>query len=123
MVDIVHGQGQSTKIERSVSICPQESERDGVPEVVCASACQAAVQHGVIGILYAVTGIAVLRARALGRLRGRDMGAAYQHLKCDSEKVNRASDARSCWPVHFYYLMCQIRNSPLASTQLSVFKQ
>ena len=84
MVDIVHRQGQSTKIERCVSVSPQEAECDGVPEVVCTSACQAAVQHGEIRILHAVTGVAVLRARAQGRLRGRDLGAAYQHLKRDS---------------------------------------
>ena len=92
MVDIVHRQGQSTKIERCVSVCPQESECDGVSEVVCISACQAPIQHGVIGILHNVTGIAVLRARQQGRLRGRDLGAAQQYLQRDRQKVNRASD-------------------------------
>ena len=94
MVDIMHRQGQSTKIERGCSVCPQESERDGVPEVVCVSACQAPVQHGVIGILHDVTGVAVLRAREQGRLRGRDLGTAYQYLQRDRQKVARASDSR-----------------------------
>jgi hypothetical protein len=94
VVDIVHRQRQSTKIERGGSVCPQESERDGVPEVVCIGACQAPVQHGVIGILHDVTGIAVLRTGQQGRLRGRDLGAAYQNLQRDTQKVARASDAR-----------------------------
>ena len=86
MVDIVHRQGQSTKIERGGSVCTQESQRDGVPEVVCISACQAPVQHGEIGILHDVTGVAVLRARQQGRLRGRDVGAAYQYLQRDRQR-------------------------------------
>jgi len=94
VVDIMHRQGQSTKIERGGSVCPQESERDGVPEVVCISACQAPVQHGVIGTLHYVTGVAVLRAREQGRLRGRDLGAAYQYLQGDRQNAARASDVR-----------------------------
>jgi len=85
----MHRQGQSTKIEWGGSVCPQESERDGVPEVVCVSACQAPVQHRVIGILHDVTGVAVLRARQQGRLRGRDLGAAYQDLQRDRQSFRR----------------------------------
>ena len=90
----MHRQGQSTKVERGGSVCPQESERDGVPEVVSVSACQAPVQHGVVGILHDVTGVAVLRAREEGRLRGRDLGAAYLYLQRDRQKIATASDAR-----------------------------
>jgi hypothetical protein len=94
VVDIVHRQGQSTKIERGGSVCTQESQRDGVPEVVYFSASQAPVQHGVVDILHDVTGVAVLRAREQGRLRRRDMGAAYQYLQRDRQKVAGASDTR-----------------------------
>ena len=86
VVDIVHRQGQSTKIERGGSVSTQESQCDGIPEVVCTSACQAPVQHGVIGILHDVTGVAVLRAREQRRLRGRDLGAAYQYLQRDRQR-------------------------------------
>lgn len=81
VVDIVYRQGQSAEIEGRVSICAQEAESDGVPEVVRSSAREVAIQHGIICLLHTPAGVSVVRARLRRRLGGRDVSTTYQHLK------------------------------------------
>jgi hypothetical protein len=92
-VDVVNRQGQSAKVEGSVSVCAQEAEGDGVPEVVRSSACEVVVQDGIVRPLQAPAGVPVVRTGLRWGLGGGDVSTAYQHLEHGQEGVARASQA------------------------------